>query len=134
MKLLSQGLVVVLLFAGAWCANAGHRQNSQVKNLTDDDSGKALSLSKGGVFTLTLPNHLDGGYVLNGAKFDSTVLHLQSYNESAPPANSAIGHSGSAVWRFIAIKKGHTKLLVTESRPWKRTVTIISFQNLVMVN
>jgi predicted secreted protein len=107
--------------------------DGQVKNLTDGDSGKTLTITTGSVFTLTLPDHGGGGYRFNRSSFDNTILHLQSHSEAGAPANSAIGHPGTAVWKFIAVKKGRTKLVVTESRPWRQTDTIINFQNLVLV-
>ena len=106
---------------------------SQMSNLTDDDSGKTLDITKGSVFTLTLRDHGGGGYHFNKTQFDSTILHLQSHSEAGAPANSALGHPGSGVWKFIAVKTGRTKLVVTESRPWRQTDTIINFQNLVLV-
>jgi predicted secreted protein len=130
MKILNRGLVTVLLFAGIWCINASDQQQI---NLTNDESGKVLTVRKGRIFKLTLPEPVDGGYRFNKMQFDTTILRLQSHNEKGPPGNSPPGSPGKGFWQFIAVKKGTTALNVTVSRPWNPTDTVIVFKNLVIV-
>ena len=65
--------------------------DSQTINLTEKDSGKKLTIEAGQGFTLTLPNHVDGGYRFDKEQYDTTVLRLKKHVEQAAPANNALG-------------------------------------------
>ena len=99
------------------CPKTIRNPGLQVINLTEDDFGKKLIIAKGEVFTLTLPNRVDGGYRFDKEQYDSSVLQLVKHIKRSPPANSALGKPGKDVWQFIALKKGKTVLKITASRP-----------------
>ncbi len=106
---------------------------SQVIALTENSTGKKLTISKGQEFTLTLPNRVDGGYRFDKEQYDTTILRLEKNIEKSPAANSTLGKPGYGVWRFIALKKGKTVLKVTASRPWTKAGVLIIFKNIVVV-
>ena len=125
-----------LFFVGLWFAKTMQIQSVQIIKLTENDTGKSLAIKKGQVFTLTLPDHVDGGY-----RFDTIRMHnharlitLQKHSGSTPLPNSAPGHPGTGTWKFMAIKKGTTNITVTATRPWKGGGTVKVFENKVMVN
>ncbi len=107
--------------------------DSQTINLTEKDSGKKLTIEPGQEFTLTLPNRVDGGYRFDQAQYDTTILRLEKHVEQAPPANSALGAPGVAVWQFTSLKKGETALKITASRPWTKAGVITEFENTIIV-
>jgi len=106
---------------------------SQITNLTEKDSAKTLTISKGREFTLTLPTRTDGGYRFDKEQYDNTILRLEKHIEKAPPANSALGSPGELMWQFIALKNGGTSLKITASRPWTKVGAVTEFENTVVV-
>jgi predicted secreted protein len=126
-------LTWLILFAGWALINATCSQQAVEKKLTEDNSGGKLTLAGGQAFSLTLPDHVDGGFRFNKPQYDSTVIHLQSYVSNSPDDKGRVGHSGTGVWLFTAIGKGKTILKVTSSRPWKPTDSTVVFQNIVLV-
>ena len=129
--------VILLFFLVAFSAISGgkqqHNETLQIINLTEYNSGKRLIISKGQVFTLTLPNRTDGGYRFDKAQYDPSVLRLEKHIKKSAPANSALGKPGEAVWQFVALKKGKTTLKITASRPWTKVGIITEFENEVIV-
>ena len=122
-----------LFFVGLWFAKTVQIQSRQVIALTDNDAGKSLAINKGQVFTITLPDHIDGGYRFDTIQYNPAVITLQKHSASTPQPNSAPGYPGTGSWKFIAIKKGTTKIKVTATRPWKGGGTVTVFENKVMV-
>jgi predicted secreted protein len=126
-------LFPVAFLAILGCPKTIHNSGRQMINLTENDIGKKLTITKGEEFTLTLPNHVDGGYRFDKEQYDSSVLKLEKHLEQPPPAGSRPGASGTGIWQFIAQKNGKTSLKITSSRPWKKTEMITSFENMVIV-
>jgi predicted secreted protein len=113
MKLVAKGLPAIFLvcfFANSGCGQAKPDAKLRVINLSVGDSGKTLTIAKSRVFTLTLSDHIDGGYRFDKAVYDTTALHLDKYTEKPPAANSSVGASGVAVWQFTVLTKGKTAL------------------------
>jgi len=136
MKSLIKGVFVVfamMFLSDTQCFQQPQPSKSQKINLTDDDSGKLLNVLKGTVFTLTLPDHVDGGYRFDEAQYDTSILRLEKYTEKAPPPNSAQGRPGLAYWQFIAVKNGETLLKITATRPWNGGGSVTIFENIVLV-
>jgi len=136
MKVAAKGLFVffsMCFFANAGCSQQKPLSKLQVIKLSDSDAGKTTDLAKGQIFTLTLPDHIDGGYRFDRPLYDSTILHLDKLSERSPAANSPMGHPGLAVWQFSALKAGKTILEINASRPWKGGGTVTIFKNTVVV-
>ena len=132
MKLVSAALTA-LFPAILTIAACPKDEGKQMIHLTENDSGKILSIAKGQAFTLALPSHSGGGYRFDKAQYDSAILQLQKYTENPPPASSNLGKPGEGVWQFTGLKKGQTQLKITESRPWTKEGIIIEFENTVIV-
>lgn len=106
---------------------------TDILKLTDDDSGKKLAIFKGQKFTLTLPDHVDGGYRFNKPQYNKAVLLLIKHDEVSPGNDNRPGESGHDTWEFIAIKKGTSILKITASRPWVKNNIIIIYSGMVWV-
>jgi predicted secreted protein len=136
MKPLFKALFIIPLIvfpAINYCQKTMQNHNLQVKHLTESDSGKTLTISKGQIFTLTLPNRVAGGYRFDKAQYDTSVLRLDKYIERLPAANSALGSHGWGTWQFTVLRKATTTLKITASRPWHGGGTITEFSSIVMV-
>jgi len=136
MKLLTRGfilLIPVFFLSDTKCVQDSRLAKAQAIILTDNDSGKVLSISKGGVFALTLPDHIDGGYRFDKAQYDTLSIRLDNYTQKPPPPNSPPGRSGLAVWQFTTIKSGKSNLKITATRPWNGGGTITLFENTIVV-
>jgi predicted secreted protein len=123
----------IVFIAILGCPKTIRNSGLQVINLTEDDFGKKLIIAKGRVFTVTLPNRVDGGYKFDKEQYDPSVLQLEKHIERPPHANSALGKPGEDIWQFIAFKKGKTILKITASRPWTKRGIIMEFENEVIV-
>lgn len=125
---------VFLFFAGLWFATGREDYTPQTIALTDKDNATTLTIKKGQLFTLTLPDHIDGGYRFDTIQYDAAIITLQKHAEDPPAPNSPPGRAGTGTWVFIALKKGKTAVRVNATRPWKGGGTVTVFENNVMVN
>ena len=122
-----------LFIAGLWFAKALRSDGRQVTALTENDAGKTLAIKKDMLFTLTLPDHVDGGYRFDSIQYNRAVVSLQKHTNNPPSSNSAPGRSGTGTWQFITKGLGQTTIKVTATRPWKGGGTVTVFENKVMV-
>lgn len=116
----------------ALCQTSKQKKPVLIRMITMDDYGKKLVLSKGYFFKLQLKNHLDGGFVLNGPQFNSSVLVLYKYSKKTP-LNGPVGAPGTESWLFKAVKRGSTQLKVTSTRPWIKKDSVMTFVNEIVV-
>jgi predicted secreted protein len=124
-------LILLLISAPVICRSQV-TENSTIK-LSRDDSGKKLAISKGQRFTLTLPDHVDGGYRFNKPQYNKAALLLIKHDEVSPGNNNRPGEPGHDTWEFIAVKKGASSLKITASRPWAKNNIIIIYSGMVLV-
>jgi predicted secreted protein len=90
--------------------------------LTEQDSGKSVTLKVGEQLTLNLRNPASGGYTVAAPVFDERVLRLIS-RETRPPEPAApprLGDFGRLVFVFAAAAPGATDLAVKISREWEK--------------
>jgi predicted secreted protein len=113
----------------------GHSQvtKTHILKFTVDDSGKKTVITKGQRFTLTLPDHVDGGYRFNKPQYNKAVLLLIKHEGVSPGNNNRPGEPGHDTWEFIAVKKGRSNLKITASRPWTKNNIIIVYSGMVLV-
>jgi len=129
-------LILSLIIAPAicYCQKTTHRFIVQTVNLTENNSGKKITVSKGRPITLTLSDQVDGGYRFDSVKYDTTILRLERHTQRSPDDKSRMGSPGHDIWQFTATKKGRTALKITASRPWaRRATTITIFSNIIVV-
>ena len=126
-------LFALLFFGGLWFAKTLQSGNQKIITLTDNDAGKTLTIKKGQLFTLTLPDHVDGGYRFDTIQFNPVIITLQKHMGNPPPPNSPPGRSGTDTWQFIAKEAGQTIIKVTATRPWQGGGTVAIFENKVLV-
>ena len=130
---LSGKIALILLLISAPLICRSQVTETHIIKLTGDDSGKKLAISKDQRFTLTLPDHVDGGYRFNRPRYNKAVLLLVKHDEVSPGNNNRPGEPGHDTWEFIAIKKGASNLKITASRPWAKNSIIIVYSGMVLV-
>ncbi len=128
-------LIIFLIISPivCYCQKTTHHFAVQTVNLTESDSGKKITVSKGRPITLTLSDKVDGGYRFDSVKYDTTVLRLEKHSQRSPDDKSRMGSPGHDLWQFTAVKKGKTALKITASRPWARGAAITIFSNTIVV-
>jgi predicted secreted protein len=128
-------LIITLIISPiiSYCQKTTHHFAVQTVNLTENNSGKKITVSKGRPITLTLPDQVDGGYRFDSVKYDTTILRLEKHTQRPPDDKSRMGSPGHDRWQFTAVKKGKTALKITASRPWARGATITIFSNIIVV-
>ena len=126
-------LLIIGLLIAFITVKGQHTALKQTFSLTQSDTAKTLEVKTGNTITLTLPDHVDGGYRFDTIQYDHHILLLKSYNATPPGANSPAGAPGLGTWRFTAINKGITPIKLTASRPWKGGGTVAIFENKIDV-
>jgi len=83
------------------------------------DSGRSVSLAKGGELTITLEANPTTGYIWQTVETDDTLL--QAVGEpSFQASSSALGAGGLQTFRYRALKRGKTLLKMVYHRPWEK--------------
>ncbi len=128
-------LIITLIISPAicYCQKTTHYFAVQTLHLTENNSGKKVTVSKGRPITLTLSDQVDGGFRFDSVKYDSTVLRLEKHTQRSPADKNRMGAPGLDSWQFTAVKKGTTALKITASRPWAREAIITIFSNTIVV-
>ncbi len=130
---LSCKIALIILLISAPVIGRGQVTKTRIIKLTRDDSGKKVTMLKSQRFTLTLPDHVDGGYRFNKPQYNEAVLLLIKHDEVSPGTNSRPGEPGHDTWEFIAIKKGASNIKITATRPWAKNNIIIIYSGMVLV-
>ncbi len=83
--------------------------------ITSNENTKTVPVRVGQHFTVTLGDTSLLGYSIDRPEYDTSLIHLDT-RDVIPPADAALGHAGSYVWTFTAVKAGATDLTFTASR------------------
>ncbi len=98
--------------------------------LTDMDTGKAVSLKTGDVITLKLMSNPSTGYKWELTALDRNIVtDTGSSFKSGCPEN-AVGCAGVEIWTFEAISAGETSIELLYYRPWEDAATAVNAFNL----
>jgi len=85
------------------------------------DAGKEVEVEVGSLLTVTLESNVTTGFQWQLAEnSDDTVLKLvgDEYELPEGAAGEAVGAGGDEVWRFEAVEKGRTTLVLEYNQPW----------------
>jgi predicted secreted protein len=96
-----------------------HQKNQQkplIVPLTETDDNTVVSLKKGDVVNLTLPNYGDGGYVWAVIQYDDHLLHQTDMFTWG--SSGMLGDFGKDTWLFTALDIGSTALELRCQRPF----------------
>jgi predicted secreted protein len=85
--------------------------------LTEADDGGRVAVAVGDTIALALPDLASGGYRWTITRLDRDHLALE--DEAHASGSEAIGSSGTARWRFRALRAGVTRVELTRARPWE---------------
>ena len=111
-------LLVILALLLSGCL--GGQQN--VTTLTDQDSGKSVSLTAGDLLMLRLSSNPTTGYRWALKSVDQDILSQNGKPAYTPSNGRQVGAGGTEVWRFLAEKPGETTLTMIYARSWEKKV------------
>lgn len=93
--------------------------------LSAEDSGKPVTLSRGQTLTVNLVSNHTTGYRwmwMNPVNPVLTQVGEPSYKPSQATLDGVVGGGGTEVWTFRADKDGSGKLILEYRRPWSMQV------------
>jgi len=111
-------------------ANEGMHANSLV-TIGDSDSGKTITVPKGGKLIVRLASNPTTGYQWQISSLDQEYLKPVGEPVYELPTTDRIGSGGTQVFTFITLKPGKTMLVLDYERSWEKkpvkkfTVTIL---------
>ena len=76
--------------------------------VTENNNGTIISLKKGDLLNVTLPDHGDGGYTWVITRIDTTMLRQDT--QFTWGSSGMLGDFGKDTWKLTAIKSGSTVL------------------------
>ena len=76
--------------------------------VNENNNGTTISLKKGGLLNVTLPDHGDGGYTWVITSIDTTMLRQDT--QFAWGSSGILGDFGKDTWTFTALKSGSITL------------------------
>ena len=109
-------LVLALLLAG--CSRG--QQNTTI--LTDQDSGKSVSLKAGDMLMLRLSSNPTTGYRWALKSVDQDILSQDGKPAYLAGNGRRVGEGGTEIWRFVAEKPGEATLTMIYARSWEKKV------------
>jgi len=113
-------LLVVLALALLLTGCSRGQQN--VTTLTDQDSGKSVSLTAGDLLMLRLSSNPTTGYRWALKSVDQDILSQNGKPAYLPGNGRRVGAGGTEIWRFVAEKPGETTLTMIYARSWEKKV------------
>jgi predicted secreted protein len=93
--------------------------SSSTRVLSENDSGKAISLLPGEQFELVLSGNPTSGYQWDTHAYDDALIQLAGKPEFLLNSSS-VGAGGLFKFAFSALKPGHTVLRLIYHRPFEK--------------
>ena len=91
--------------------------------LTDADTGKAVSLKNGDVITLKLMSNPSTGYKWEITALDRNIVKDNGSSFKSGCSGNAVGCAGVEIWTFEAVSAGETSLELSYYRSWEDVAT-----------
>lgn len=119
-------VAIVALFSAVtviWAQNTTDPQNSVTITVKSPISGIKpipIAVSKGSMFTITLPSNHTTGYQWRLAKQPKPAILKQVSSTYVEPSGKLLGQGGTEVWTFKAIGPGNPTIVMEYARPWER--------------
>ena len=115
--------VVVLVLIAGLALVVGNPAGRQLKTLTlgEPQAGSQAVLQAGDMLQVNLEGNPSTGYMWSVESLDAAVLKVVGEPEFHP-ASSALGASGTVMYRFKAVGTGQTTLKLIYSRPFEKGV------------
>jgi inhibitor of cysteine peptidase len=86
----------------------------------DSDSGKTITIPKGGKVIVRLASNPTTGYQWQISSLDQEYLRLVGEPAYDPSKTDRIGSGGTQVFTFITLKPGKTMLVLDYKRSWEK--------------
>jgi inhibitor of cysteine peptidase len=87
--------------------------------LTEGDHGRTVSVRRGDVVEVSLPENPTTGFRWAVEGFEGAGVSLLSAALSPPPADAGVGRGGVRVFRFAAGSAGNARLRLKRWREWE---------------
>ncbi len=81
-------------------------------NLTQDDSGKTITVKPNQIINITLVSNRSTGNLWRKIEYDNNILQQASDPVYEQAHNNLIGAPGKVTYKFIALKTGVSKILM----------------------
>jgi len=88
--------------------------------IRDSDSGKTITVPKGGRLIVRLASNPTTGYQWQISSLDQAYLKLVGGPVYELPTTDRIGSGGTQVFTFITLKTGGTVLVIDYERSWEK--------------
>ncbi len=105
--------LVLLWLLGAQAASANLA-------ITDQDTGQTFTVPVGQKITVNLRHPGGGGYSFLTPEYDQSVLKMVGEHRLPRSEPPRMGDFGRMVFEFVALKEGHTALVIPIKRPWEK--------------
>jgi inhibitor of cysteine peptidase len=104
---------------------ATHAMNEEIQvntfvTIGDSDSGKTITVSKGGKLIVRLASNPTTGYQWQISSLDQEYLKPVGEPAYELPKTDRIGSGGIQVFTFITLKPGKTMLVLDYERSWEK--------------
>jgi len=97
-------------------------------------NNKEYTTKVGGSINLSLPGNPTTGFSWTLAEpGDSSLLKLAGEGYQAGSDSRLVGQSGSAWWKFTALKAGTTKIKLVYARPWESVQPAQTFELTIII-
>ena len=110
-------LALILLLIISACSTVSGDQ----MELTEEDAGKTIEMSKGGTLSIVLEGNPSTGYLWEVDSVEARVLKPVGEAEFKP-VSDAPGSGGKVKLQFEAVEPGETLLSLIYHRPWEQDV------------
>ena len=125
------GILIVLFFV-VLLVSCCCLTSPKAKKLSLKYSGAVVTISKGETIEVALMGNPTTGFTWNIVEYDKNVL--KSEGSDFVRESDLIGAGGTEVFKFSAIGKGKTNLVIQYNRVWEKDVKPLQVFNITVVS
>jgi predicted secreted protein len=126
-------IIIVLARPARSCKKEQNTSIMAMVQLTEQDNGKSIIISKEQTIKITLRNPGDGGYAFNEPEYNSSIVSFNNHAHTLPKTY-AVGGFGTDTWEFRALKTGATKVTITAFRSFEKNNPMVMFTATIVIN
>ncbi len=95
--------------------------------LTAADNGRIVPVRAGAAIELRLATNPSTGYQWRFAAKPAVRIVRLRWTKLVEPPSGRVGAPATRVWRFVAVRRGSTRLKLVYVRPWRPTEAAKTF-------
>ena len=85
----------------------------------EKDNNGEITVARGETIQIELGETGAAGYIWHINKLDPEYLNLISEEKIRTAPEEKVGAAMKVIWKIMALKKGHTEILMRYYRPWE---------------